>query len=123
MPGTVTSSEITYSKIRKVTFDWLADAGGDATGATAGGYTGEIVRAIMIPDGPPSQPDDAYDVVITDSDGVDVLGGQGANLSHDVTVHLTGTTGPLSTIVATRLAIAVSGAGAAHGGLCILYVR
>jgi hypothetical protein len=122
MAGTVTTTEILYDTVRKITFTWLSSAGGAADGATTAVLTGELVRAVQIPDSGGTQPSDAYDVTVLDSDGADVLSGLGANISQSGITTKTTIDG-LGAVVASALTLHVTNAGNAKGGKTILYLR
>ena len=122
MAGTVTTTEITYPRIKKVTFTWTSSAGGAADATTTHTYTGEVVRAVQVPDGGGTQPTDLYDVTVTDSDGADVLHGTGANLSNAAVTNAAPKDG-LGAVVNSTLTLAVTNAGNATGGVTILYLR
>ena len=85
MAGTVTKSEKTHSSVKKVVWNWTTDASGDATKTTAAAFDGEILGFLTIPGKTTVQPSADYDVVVTDSDGHDVLSGAGADRSNTVT--------------------------------------
>jgi hypothetical protein len=66
-------------KTRKIVFEWTAD---DADGsvdskATDGSVHGFITRVVTDPGS--TAPTDDYDITLSDSDGADVLGGEGAD--------------------------------------------
>ena len=122
MAGTVTLTEITHTQPKKITFTWTSSAGGAADGATSGTYSGEIIRAVQVPDSGGTQPTDLYDVVLTDADGADVLHGLGANLSNAAATNKAAKDG-LGAVVNSVLTLAVTNAGNAKGGKTIVYLR
>lgn len=119
MAGTTTVTIQTNRRVKKVTWDWLSDGDGDADQA-APAVTGEVMCLATVPDGGDTAPTNAYDITITDADGVDIMQGTAANL-------LTATTEVNAPTVATAvngvLTLNVSSAGAANGGLAILWIR
>lgn len=119
MAGTVVTTEEITRSIQKITFDWTSSAGGAADAVTENTYTGRVVRAVQIPDTGGTAPTTLYDVVVTDSDGGDVLQGTGANLAIDVNTDAS----DLAVVSDTTLTLAVTNAGNAKGGLTILYVE
>lgn len=126
MAGTVTITEQTISSIKKITFTWLSSAGGAADGTTTLPYDGVVASAEFVPDAGGTQPDDLYDVVITKPNGVDVLGGYGANLTNAATVNtlstaLAGGVG-IGVVGGEKLTLGVTNAGAANGGTVYLYI-
>ena len=70
--------------IRVLDFTWLADASGDCVAefVTVPAVTGTIIGLHAIPSG---ATDDDYDVTLVDSNGVDVLNGDGIDLPIGVT--------------------------------------
>ena len=122
MAGTVTVTEERLGKIHKVKFVWLSSAGGAADKTTDGYYTGEIVRAVQIPDGGGTQPTDLYDCAVNDSDGADALYALGANLSN-AAATLKAEKDGLGAVANTKLTLAVTNAGNAKGGQTILFLR
>lgn len=125
MAGTVTNTETTIYTVKKIVFDWLSGTGDDAGAASSAStnyFTGLIQRVVQIPDAAATQPTAAYDVVVNDDDGVDVLHGLGANLANDATTVKDYTDG-LGAVVNSKLALAVTNAGDAKGGKTIIYLR
>lgn len=60
------------------TVTWTSDAAGAAT-QTITGFDGQIHRIVTDPAAGGSAPTDDYDITLVDSDGLDILGGAGAN--------------------------------------------
>ena len=120
--GTVTITEQTHKMIKKVTFDWTSTTGGLASDATAKYYDGEVLRVVCM-----ETSCTGYALEINDSDGVDLLGDQGAALTSGGTDFGTSTGGsityPLS-VVSSKLTLAVTGAGTTGEiGQTIVYIR
>ena len=122
MAGTVTISEQRFSSIRKVTFTWVASAGGAADGVTTYASDGDLLAVYQVPDGGGTQPTNLYDVVVTDGDSIDVLNALGANLSNAANT-IKRTADGLLPVASSLLTIAVTNAGNAKGGKTILYIR
>ncbi len=120
MAGTVTTTEEVFSNVKKITFAWICSAGGAADATTTKYYTGDVLRAVAIPDGT-TAPTALYDVVVNDDDSVDVLDGAFANLSATLTTQV----GPLgaATVANAKLTLAVTAAGDTKKGKIILYIR
>ena len=80
MPGTITLSKHIQPKrngiLGSMRFAWTSDTGGAVSGTTWP-FNGRIERLVTNPGA--AAPTDNYDVTIEDEDGVDVLGGVGAN--------------------------------------------
>lgn len=126
----VGTTTITYSGTRpkKVTFGWVASAGGAVSGTPSVQVRGHITRVTFIPGTAGNQPTDAYDVTLLDASGVDVLAGLGANLSNATISHcepLIGngatTNQPMS--INDTLELQVANAGNAKHGTVVVYVE
>jgi len=137
MAGTVT---FTYDEghdgaglkghIQKVTVDWTSDASGDADG-TSRKIVGRLIKGVTDPG---DSPTDNYDIVITDEEGVNVLGNCFDDLvDRDTTnteevyfqvsnLAATDPAGGVHPVVCDTLTITVSNAGNAKSGQLILYV-
>jgi len=110
--------------LRKIAFNWIADATGDVTATTTKKYTGEIIRAVFknAADGT-----NKYDVTISDSDEVDIFAGNAASIDAGLAVITcmdpVSTTKVQTAVVDTTLTLSVSGADARHQASTILYLR
>jgi hypothetical protein len=119
------------SDVVKHTVTWLSDAGGSATVASGLPVSGKIVRVVIIPAGAPDAPTNLYDLTLTDSDGVDVLAGQGANALEATIWNLCpgtplrdGTTvSVVPMVVDGVLTLNVTNAGDSKRGTVVVYVR
>jgi hypothetical protein len=134
--GTVT---ITYSTsklnpdagIRTITLDWLSSSGGAVNGNLTEVITGELLRVIFLPNTGATQPTDQYDMTILDSFGLDILAGQGANLSNANKSHVCPgvpmkdgtTTATLPVALHGTLDLNITNAGNAKTGQVVLCVR
>jgi len=106
--------------IDKITFEWLSDdATGTVSAVTTNKYTGELIRFITDPGD--VAPTDNYDIVITDSDGYDVLHGAGLNRDTANTEQVLAAS--LGCCFDTVLTLAISNAGNAKTGKIFLYIR
>src|SRR3990167_331551 len=121
MAGTVTITEIVTGSIKRITFDWTSSAGGAADGTTTALYTGDVIYAAFIPGTGANQPSDLYDVTLVDSGAVDVLAGDGANLSNAANVYLDDADG-LTSVTASALTLAVTNAGASNTGQVVIFI-
>lgn len=112
------------------TFEWLSDASGNATLPSGLAVSGQIERVVFIPSSS-AAPTALYDVTLTDEHGIDVLAGQGANLSATVKSSVKPgiplkdgtTTSTVPTVVDGILTLNVSNAGDSKGGTVLVYVR
>lgn len=116
--------------IVKHTFTFVANGSGEATVASTLVISGEIVRVVIIPSAS-AAPTTLYDLTLTDSDSVDVLAAQGADMSATVTLNTCPgtplkdgtTTSVIPMVVDSILTLNVTNAGSAGAGTVIVYVR
>jgi len=124
--GTVSISEYQGDITKSVLVSWTSDASGDANSVISP-FVGEMLRVSFDPG--TASPTASYDIVLNDSDSVDVLGGAGANLSatvtssQAVTIDGPGTDDHLPCAVTGKLTLVVSNAGNAKTGTMRLYWR
>jgi hypothetical protein len=121
MAGTVTVVERTHTSVKKITWDWLSDASGNADLVTTMAYDGVVQRLVTVPDGGGTAPTDNYDIVINDGDGFDVLLGAGANRDTANTEQVASSS--LGVVAGDKLTLSVTNAGNAKGGVTHLYIR
>jgi len=119
--------------ISRYTVTWTSDASGDVNQSFvangAGLVSGSIKRVVINPGA--TAPTALYDLTITDEQGVDVLAGQGANLSDTVTTEFSPgvalddgtTTSVIPMVVDDILTFVVANAGNAKGGVVVLYME
>jgi hypothetical protein len=90
--GTVTptsaSTGATSPYMRVYTLALLSTAGGAVSGNPQVLIPGRLVQVKVKPDTGGTQPTDLFDLTLLDADGVDLLGGSGANLSNAAAVIL-----------------------------------
>ena len=117
------------SDVVKHTFTWVSDGSGNATVVSDLPISGTIHRVVIDPGSP--APTALYDITLTDSDSVDVLAGQGAELSATATTNVCPgvalkdgtTTSVVPMVVDSILTLNVSNAGASAAGTVVVYVR
>lgn len=120
MAGTVTlTSRPELRAVTRVEYDWTSDADGDADGNSELRAVGFIVRAVTIPDGTDA-PTDNYDIVVNDSDGLDVMAGALANRDTANSEQVFPDPPPAFD---STLEPVISNAGNAKKGKLILYIR
>jgi len=125
MALTVTRKQNSTGQLEQASVDWVSDSGGDVNDTIAG-VEGTIEGVLFVPDAGGTQPTAAYDVVLNDADGTDVLGGAGANLINSAAVRAD--TDPTSTPVFPiptmgLLTLVVSAAGSLNGGTIRILFR
>jgi hypothetical protein len=123
----ITQTQI--SGVLRVAIAWTSDSSGNAS-ATTDPISGTLCKVEFVPGTSGNAPTTAYDITLTDVGGVDVLAGQGANLTLSPTSVVPGvpftdgtTTSTAPCVVSDALALAVSNAGNTKSGQVILYVR
>ena len=114
-------TETRKSGIYKISFDWTSSTAGAVSETTTYSYNAQVMRAIFAPDAGGTQPTDAYDVVVNDDDGYDVLHGLGANLSNAANVYKSNGDG-LGCFMSSKLTLSVTNAGSEKGGIVTLYL-
>jgi len=125
--GTVVQTHQRHRTIKTIRFDWTSTTGGAAEDQTDVLVSGRVLRVCFIPGAGANQPTNNYDVIIEDSDGIDVLQGLGANLGNinatDVFPALTnGTNGnSIPVAVDSKLALIIINAGSAKTGSVVIY--
>jgi hypothetical protein len=107
--------------VHKIKWTWKSATGGAVSSATTNRYTGQLLEVVFDPDAAGTQPTDAYDVTILDGDGVDVLNGNGANLSNAANVMKVQSDG-LGCVESSTLTLTIANAGDEKGGVAILYL-
>jgi len=120
--GTLTITKTALTRgVQRVVLAWTSSTGGAVDGHLTSLY-GRIVRATFDPvDGPSAN----YDVTLLDEEGVDLLGGTGANrhtTNTETTYPLLGTVPDVPAVVAGRAELQVSGAGSAKSGRLVLHL-
>lgn len=96
------------------------DTDGAASDTTELKFSGKIIGLGTIPGAAAKAPDDNYDVVITDSDGHDVLLGAGLNRDTANTEYKDGTV--LAGVANSTLTFSVTNAGSDNSGTVILWI-
>ena len=121
-------ARIIDSDIRKYTLTWQSSSGG-AVDFTTPAIAGELIGIEFDPGA--TAPTANYDITLTDENGLDVMAGQGANLSATVTTMVKPgipfkdgvTTSVAPMIVHGTLVLAITNAGDTKNGVIVLYMR
>lgn len=107
--------------------DWTSNAAGAVTQTNAEAITAEVpklrgllLRVIVIPDSGGTQPDDLFDMTLLDANGIDMLAGNGANLSNSQNTAITINQTPFYSEV---LRPQITGAGDSNGGAVLMYYQ
>jgi len=123
MAGTVTTTEKTIYNIKKISFAWTATTG-EADATTTEYYDGQVMRVVELA----NTSTGGWGLQINDSDGVDLLGAQGASMSSGVVTDFGTSTGgtknwsPLSA-VSGQITLEISSASTGSTGTVIVYIR
>lgn len=120
-----------FRRIQRVTLDWLSDAAGAVNGTDTTHLAGELLKVVFIPDGGATAPTALYDITLEDENGLDILAGQGANLSETtasaicpgVALKDGTTTSVVPVVIDDLLELKVTNAGDSKGGTVVLYLR
>ena len=122
MAMSVTISDRTRKGITVVKFDWTSAADGTATNSTTKLHSGKVLELATDPGS--TAPSADYDITITDSDGLDVLAGQGADRHTSNTEYVIDSdSNPLGVVADSTLTINVSNAGDSKVGVAYLYLQ
>jgi hypothetical protein len=122
--GTVTVTTTTLSDIRctKYSLAWLSDGSGNVSANPQTFRPGQLIQIKFIPDGGGTAPTALYDVTLVDANGINYLGGVGADLSATVSTQ-TRVAAPLIYDATGTLDLVVANAGAAKGGTVQLWIQ
>lgn len=115
--------------INKSVVAWTSSTAGAASATVE--LNGTLLAVVFKPDSGGTQPTDAYDITVTDTQGIDILSGLGANLSNSTATKkcplIAATDGTTTTAVPHALSgshtLTVSNAGSAKGGTVVFYLR
>lgn len=117
MAGTISLSEGFIGGIQVKTLTWTSDASGDVNGTTWN-WAGAVLRVVTNPGA--TAPTDDWDLVLNDADGVDVLGGSGANRDTANSEQIIPTNIPF---IAGSIELRISNAGNAKNGTVVIYLK
>lgn len=114
--------------LAKMTFSWTSDADGAAMITTSDDVQGTIVRITITPSAGDTAPSAAYDMTLTDEDGLEILSTNGANLSATASTHfwpevLSAAGNPMPVVTASKLTLAVTNAGDGNKGLVKVFIK
>ena len=125
MAGSITTTVSKKNSLVKYKMDWLADASGDVDVDAIPMIQGEIQSVHYFPDAGGTQPSDNYDLTMTDSYGVDILTGTGANLSQTTDTYAVPALSTYFKVVieAGSYDLVIANAGNAKGGIVEVIVR
>jgi hypothetical protein len=112
-------------KVKKIECTWVGDAAdGTVPPKAVRAFSGVVIRVVTDPGTP--APTTLYDITLTDSNGIDVLGGAGANRSATVTEQCfpTVATVPWECPVAGALTLTITGNSVVSAqGSVVIYIR
>ena len=120
--GTVTVTEHKLNPVKRVIFNWVADATGDVESTwTTSAFSGRITNFITEPAIGSASPDANYDIMLKNSFGYDVLKGGGGNRSQTATQYIADTT--FIPLAGDRLILSVTHAGTVGAGTAMIYIE
>lgn len=117
----ITQDSIAYP-LQKIQWDWLSATGGAVSSAASGWYCGKIVKVSLASDAGDTAPTNLYDVTIEDQDGLDVLSGNGADVTSAATVYINDPTKTLW-VRSNVLTLKVAAAGDVKGGIVTMLIQ
>lgn len=117
MAGTVTTTEERIGPIEEIIFAWTSSGAGAADATSTYAYNGEVMEVQIIPGA--TTPTNLYDVTVSDNNSVDMLYGQGANVSNASTTVVKG----CALVANSKITLGVTNAGSAKDGTIIVHVR
>lgn len=129
--GTVAVIDQNIGVVSMIKYSWVTGNGAqaDVAPATASSeqYNGQIVEFVSSPDST-AQPDDDFDITITDNNSLDVLLGNGMNLDEATTEYvINGVVGTstkfLGWVANSALTLNVTNAGTEKTGRVYLFIR
>ena len=119
---TVTTTRLSDARVVKHSLAWVSDAGGAVSANAATFSMGSLIQIKFIPDGGGTAPTALYDVTLVDANGLDYLGGTGANLSATVSTQVR-VAAPLFYDATGTLDLVVANAGVSKGGTVQLWFQ
>ena len=119
MAHEVTTTHQKSRTIRRLSLAWISDVGGDVDEATDVPISGQILRVVTVPSST-AAPTAAYDLVLNDEYGIDVMSGDGANLSATAAAQ---SVQAVPIAVDGLLTLVVSNAGNTKGGTVHIFYR
>ena len=118
----MTFTEITHGTVKKIKAAWTTDSGtGAVSGTTTNSYDGRIMGATTVPGLAGAQPDDNYNITVSDNDSVDIA--LGALLLRDDTNTEFVAEASMAGVAHSTLTVAVTAAGNSKTGVLYLYIR
>jgi len=122
MPAVEKNDNILFKGGQSIVWTWTSSTGGSATIQTTQFYNGRPIQAVFEPDtSTATKPTTLYDVTITNEEGYDILGGNGANLTSTGIVYKHEKDG-VGYAVYSKLTLNVANAGNAKGGKVALFL-
>lgn len=120
--SSVTFTETVEGRMHKIKASWVSDdSAGTASGTTSIKANGKVELLTTVPSGGGTAPTDNYDIALNDGDGVDVLGGGGANRDTANTEQVLGTS--LGAVVSSVLTLAITNAGNSKQGTVYIVIK
>lgn len=130
-PGTVVQTNVVQGPVVKTTLTWASGTNNYASGDSSYYVRGTVQRVEIVPN-LASFPSNAYDVTLSDENGVDILAGLGADASSNtVSCFCPGlvctdggaTTSMVPFVVNDIFSLLVTNCGNSRGGSVVLYLK
>ena len=119
---TVTKTSLLGQTLLKYTLAWVGDVNGDTNGQNFEMIRGAIYSVKFIPDSVLA-PTAAYDVVLNDQDGADILQGAGADLSATIPTTVPFAARPiLDHASGEKVELVVTNSGVSEAGVVVVIV-
>lgn len=123
MAGTATlTTEDVGGGVTRYKVAWTSTAGGAVSGNAFDVKQGSLLGVKFVPASGGTQPSDLYDVTLIDEDSVDLLDGNGSNLSNSAGAYFQWNP-PLWHDAEQQLDLVIANAGASKTGTFYLWVR
>lgn len=119
MAMSVVTTERIHGAVKEIVFSWTSASDGTATGTTTYAYDGKV--ELLTTDPGATAPSDNYDVTLTDSDGVDVLGGAGVDRDTANTEQKVASL--LGAVASSKLTLNIANAGDSKVGVTYVHIR
>lgn len=121
MAGGTLNTEITHRTVKFIKFTFVGNVTSTETGRTTNYYDGKLLHVITSPNAA-KVPTANWDLTIKDTNGIDVMAGNGLNRSSGSTQHKLSST--MGAVAGSRLRFIIANTGGTTGGGSVyVYIR
>jgi hypothetical protein len=120
MAMSVTITEEVLTTVKKVKASVVSAGDGSASGETTLTYSGEILRMAIVPGSGATQPSNDFDLEVLDEDDLDIVAGQGANLSNAAATTVVASMGAVAN---DKMTFSLTNMGGSKTADIYLYLR